>query len=104
MQFESGKYWPNEEGLPVDQNYITDPLLLTAENQTEFGSVCTAQDAGLGSGILNLWFRISMQSDTEPPPNGIVTVTALGITNRLVECEVEVPPETRCKRRKRRQG
>lgn len=101
VQFESGKYWPNDAELPVDQNYLTDPLLLTADDQTEFGSVCTAAGAGPGSGTLNIGFRISMQSDVEPAPDGIVTVTALGITNRLVECEAEAAPVTRCKKRKR---
>ncbi|MBE3043893.1 hypothetical protein IMZ48_15225 [Candidatus Bathyarchaeota archaeon] len=86
----------------MDQNYLTDPLLLTADKQTELGSVCTAEGAGPGSGTLNIGFRISMQSDAKSVPDGIVTVTALGITNRLVECEAaEVPPETRCKRKRR---
>lgn len=103
MQFETGKYWPNDQETPVDQSYLTDPLLLTSENQTQFGSACTAPGDGTGSGTLNIDFRISMQSDTEPAPNGIVTIRALGITNKLVECEApgSVPP-TRCKKRKRR--
>lgn len=103
LQFKSGKYWPNDEETPVDQFYLTDPLLLTSENQTQFGSECTAPGDGAGSGTLNINFRLSMQSETEPAPDGIVTIVALGITNKLVECEVpESAPVTRCKKRKRR--
>ena len=103
MQFESGKYWPNDQETPVDQFYLTDPLVLTSENQTQFGSVCTSPGDGAGSGTLNINFRLSMQSDIEPAPNGIVTIRALGITNKLVKCEVpESAPVTRCKKRKRR--
>lgn len=87
----------------MDQFYLTDPLLLTPEDQSLFGSVCTAAGDGAGSGTLNINFRLSMQSDVEPAPNGIVTITALGITNMLVECEAPEPsPVTRCKKRKKR--
>ncbi|KAL2105719.1 hypothetical protein VUR80DRAFT_9591 [Thermomyces stellatus] len=103
IQFEAGKYWPNDQETPVDQVYLTDPLLLTSENQTEFGSPCTAVGDGPGSGTLNINFRLSMQSDTDPAPNGIVTISALGIANKLVECDApESAPVTRCKKKKRR--
>ena len=83
---------------------MTDPLLLTAENQTEFGSVCTGAGEGPGSGTLNIGLRLSLQSETEPVPDGIVTMRALGIGTRLVECAAsEAPaPGSKCRKKKRR--
>ncbi|SPO05252.1 uncharacterized protein DNG_07939 [Cephalotrichum gorgonifer] len=102
--FKTGKYWPNlDRDTPVDQRYITDPLLLTSENKTEFASVCTGAGAGASSGTLNISFRLSLQSDVEPAPNGIVAMSALGITNRLVKCEgveEEASPPGKCRRGK----
>lgn len=72
----------------VGQTYVTDLLPLTAENQAELGSVCTADGEGPGPGMLKIGFQVSMESEVDPAPNGIAVVTSLEITTRLVECEV----------------